>query len=195
MLYEEYLVTACGIKEGREWRDYFCELVSRNGHKINFSLIIQGCVGEKEYGAQYEAISPHIHVGDLLQCEFAWQWQYSFFQLCLSGFLPLKVRRINSQDPEEVVSPQDHFNSNRGYWTIAVPSGQWIRFLGLITCGGDSCMRANFEGARPELISDPLNPANATGELVWKPKLVKRKNAGTIVMRRIIRKLIPALSA
>lgn len=191
MLYEDYMVTDCGIRDGNNQKVYFCELVGHNNHKINFSLIIQGCVGEKEYNAQYEAVAPHIHVGDLLHCEFAWQWHGFYLNLCLSGLLKARARRIGSYDLGDGVFPHDYLNPNRGYWVTTETYGQWIRFPGLISCGGDSCVHTNFQGSDyPQYSSYRMD--SAKGELVWKPKSAGQESVGRI--RKAIGRLIPTFA-
>ena len=149
MLYEDYMVTACGIKEGINQKVYFCEMVGINDHKINFNLIIQGCVGEKEYTAKYNAVAPHIHVGDLFRCEFAWQWHNSYLNLCLSGLLPVTVHGVYSDGLGKEIATKDYFNPNRGYMATTRVTGEWISFPGLISCGGDSSRNRKDREARP----------------------------------------------
>ena len=190
MLYEDYLVTDCGMREGNNQKVYFCELVGHNDHKISFSLVIRGCVGEKEYNAQYEAVAPHIHVGDLLHCEFAYRWHSYNLNLCLSGFIQTKVHRVGSYSLGDTVPPEEYFKSNRGYWVTTEVYGQWVRFPGLISFGGDSCIHTNFEGNYPQLSFYQMD--SAKGHLVWKPKTVEQEGTNRSRIGKIIGKFIPA---
>lgn len=191
MLYEDYMVTDCGIRDGNNQKVYFCELVGHNSHKISFSLIIKGCVGEKEYNARYEAVAPHIRVSDLLHCEFAWQWHGFYLNLCLAGLLKARARRVGSSGLGDRVSPEDYLNPNRGYWVTTETYGEWIRFPGLISCGGDSCVHTNFqEGAYPQYSS--YHTDSAKGKLVWKPKPASQGSVGRI--RKVMERLIPTFS-
>lgn len=172
MLYGEYVVTDCGIREGNGQKVYFCKLLGFNDHKINFSLIIKGCVGEKEYLAQYESVAPHIHVGNLLYCEFAWRWHSHYLNLCLSGILHAKARGIGAGD----TSAMDYINRGRGYWVTAETVGSWVHFPELINCGGDAFVHTNFEKAIPQFSS--FDASSVRGELVWKPKSKKTSRYG-----------------
>ncbi|MBI2108688.1 MAG: hypothetical protein HYT93_00705 [Parcubacteria group bacterium] len=171
MLYEDYMVVACGMRESKERSTYFCELVGNSGfggrnHKINFSLIIKGCVGEKEYRAKYDAVMPHIKVGDLLHCEFVWQWHGDFLNLCLSGFIQVKPCRLGSI---QNVSAEDFLNPDRGYWVRTKVVGKWVHFPGVIHCGGNAFIPLNLRSGYPQLVDSGYSES-AQGALVWKPK-------------------------
>jgi hypothetical protein len=181
MLYEDYIVSDCGIRESGNQRVYFCDLLDSNKHQISFALIIQGCVGEKQYSAQYEAIAPHIRVGGLLHCELAWQWHDDHLNLCISGILPVQIMRIGEKD----ISVENDLNRR---WAIGI--GEWLRFPGLIHCENDAFVHTNFMNGYPRLSS--FTKDSAKGELVWKPKSEPTKSE-TGRVRKTIAKFLPSL--
>lgn len=171
MLYEDYLVTDCGIMPADEKSNqevYFCKMVGRDNHKIGFSLIIKGCVGEAEYRTKYDAVAPNIKVGDLLHCEFAFQWHHSELQLCISGILKSKAVKLVSGIPIAEISGADYLNPNRGYWTVAMSVGDWMRFPGLISCDGEAFVHTDFDRTYPQF-RDYLDYGKS-GALVWQKR-------------------------
>lgn len=124
MLYGEYRVISCGLTNEQASVSrlmYKCILIgfesSNTGHMTGFSLIIMGCVGEDAHLKQYEIIPPHIEIGDIFNCEFAWRMQSNGLVLCISG---LRKQKENSF------------------------SGEWLRFPGLITCDGEALLKLYF---------------------------------------------------
>ena len=182
MLYEDYMVTDCGLNENSGQTIYFCDLLGLREHKINFNLIIKGCVGEKDYRAKYDAVAPHIQVGNLLHCEFVWQWHDCYLNLCISGFLCLKPYGAGKGE----ISSRDFLNPNRGYWVHTETVGEWITFPGNIHCGGEAFIRTDFEGPYPRLSA--FNSDLSKGELVWRPK----QESGRV--RRTFERIFPYLA-
>lgn len=172
MLYEQYLVTRAELvdvkRAGDVQKRYICEMVNAKGHKIGFTLLLDGCVGAPDYRAKYETVAPFIEVGKLLHCEFALRWHDPYFQLCLSGIMKCRARKWDNEGAE--ISPEDFFNSRRGYWATALAYGEWARFPGLINLEGEAFLPTRFDHkSYPVFSSEPLSES-PSGALVWKKK-------------------------
>ena len=174
MLYGDYLVTRCELKAaqrgGREpyvQNCYVCEMENSRGHKIGFTLALDGCVGAPESRAQCEAVLPHIQVGKLLHCEFALQWQEGFFQLCLSGLIKCRARRWDDEGAE--ISPRAFFDPQRGYLAAIDVYGEWV-YPGLITLSGEVYLPTRFDAKNYPVFSDDWHPDSKKSHLAWKSK-------------------------
>lgn len=122
-----------------------CELESWHGHKVSFRLMIEGCVGEKEYQAQCAVIAPYMQVGRLLACDIVYRRLDHCFSMALYGFTPIEAMRLDSGS---VIDADTYLNPNRGFWTRTVIDGPRVLLPGIIDLGGDAYI--------PVVETDPL---------------------------------------
>lgn len=183
MLYEAYMVTGCGTRTEGPQEIYFCNLLGPNDHAIHFNLVIRNCVGESSHRAIYNIIAPHIHICDLFNLEFAWQWSGNLLVLCIASLQLMEAVRL---DNRERISTIDYLNPKRGYVAVAVPvkDSKTLHFPGLIYCRGDVFIHIDQNKFPETMPFSSVYPYAAPGRLVWKPAQGR--------IRRTWAKLFPA---
>lgn len=147
-IYRKFAVRSAEVKKADGRTTFECELVSWNGHKVSFHLIIEGCVGAKHFREQYEAISHLCTVGSLLHCSVVYRRRSDAFVMCIDQMMLMKP--VRSGDGSEI-DIDSYFNPRRGYWVRAVSAGDWINIPGVIELGGQSCIPLVEESDLPLL--------------------------------------------
>lgn len=135
-IYREFAVVKAEI-ETRNERTYFhCQLMGWRGHKIGFSFIIYGCVGQNFYQSQYEAIKQFCTVGALLNCSIVYRLRSNAFVMCIDRIMRLKPAQMDGTQ----IDVDTYLNSDRGFWVQAIPMSKWVNIPGVIELGGESCI-------------------------------------------------------
>ncbi|KND51898.1 MAG: hypothetical protein ABA06_01400 [Parcubacteria bacterium C7867-001] len=114
---------------------YTCELEGWRKHKVSMQLIIEGCVGQQMYRQQYDLVAPHLRVGRLFSCNILYRMQSYHLGMVLVGLTPIRPVRLRGA---EVVTVDQYFNPNRGFWVATREDGQSISIPGGITLGGEA---------------------------------------------------------
>lgn len=94
MLYKEFVVVDVRtelhrISDIASQEHVIYDLVSREGEKVSFSLIILGCVGQQHYREQYEAVRPYLLPQVRISCRIVYTYRGEYLSMGMSSFAVL----------------------------------------------------------------------------------------------------------
>lgn len=145
-IYRDFIVRKAEIEESQRGRAFVCELEGWDGHKVGFSLTIQGCVGEGSYQTQYNAIAPFFKVGAILHCSIVYRLRADSFVMCIDEVMPMNPICHHTG---KKISVDSYFNRNRGFWTRLISAGDWVKIPGVIEFSGRSHIPLVEDGSLP----------------------------------------------
>jgi hypothetical protein len=91
MLYKEFVVAGVRtelhkMSDIASQEHVVYDLVSREGEKVSFCLIILGCVGQEHYREQYEAIRPYLLPQVRISCRIVYTYRREYLSMGMSSF-------------------------------------------------------------------------------------------------------------
>ncbi len=145
-IYREFAVRTSETRIENDRTTFACHLVSWRNHHVSFELTLKGCVGEKHYQAQYNAISKYCKAGTLLVCSIVYRRRTDAFVMCINQMAAVKPIWTRTGNQIDAVT---YFNPNRGFWAHTEPVSDWVNIPGVIELSGQSCIPLVEEDTLP----------------------------------------------